>query len=380
LRVVAADRTSPLMYAGGNRGVSVSRDGGASWTATSLTSATSLLAIDPGTPSTVYAAAGWNANFRYRYFSGGGVFKTTDGAQTWHAINTGLTSLDIRALIIDPETPSTLYCATSADIFKTIDGGQNWSPIGSGGGEIFAMAIDPANPSKLFVIRYGTENTTVLASDDAGVSWRSFYEHSNYYDPFEGGNALIVDQRGSSTVHALIWGGVMTTNDSGAHWRSLQPDASCTIYTLAPVPGNGSALYAGGANYTGRSCVFKTADGGASWVPEYDGGLGISALVVSPFQPDTVYAAMDPGADAFVAKLGPDGATLLYATYLGGAREDKANGIAVDSRGTVWVAGVTSSGDFPLANPLQLRFGGDPGDNSITYPGGDAFIVRLQEK
>jgi hypothetical protein len=138
LRVVATDRTSPVLYTGGNRGVSVSRDGGASWTGTSLTSAITLLAIDPRTPSTVYAAAGWNANLRYSYFAGSGIFRarTADLERHQH----GSDKPGHSCACHDPETPSTLT-APPARISSDIDSGQNWTAIGPNG-RFFAMAID----------------------------------------------------------------------------------------------------------------------------------------------------------------------------------------------------------------------------------------------
>jgi hypothetical protein len=73
-------------------------------------------------------------------------------------------------------------------------------------------------------------------------------------------------------------------------------------------------------------------------------------------------------ADAFVSKLDPTGATLIYSSYLGGTNTDVGNGIAVDTDGSAYVAGQTCSQDFPLSNPLT-----QPG------PGGncDAFISKV---
>jgi hypothetical protein len=65
---------------------------------------------------------------------------------------------------------------------------------------------------------------------------------------------------------------------------------------------------------------------------------------------------------------------LVYSTYLGGARNDGAMAIALDSAGSVWVAGTTVSADFPVVSPLQSRFGGDNG----SYPSGDGFVVKLR--
>jgi len=71
-------------------------------------------------------------------------------------------------------------------------------------------------------------------------------------------------------------------------------------------------------------------------------------------------------ADAFVAKLGPDG-KVIWATYLGGELTDSATGIALDSSGNVWVAGWTVSPNFPLANPIQ----------SSPTNGYDAFVAKF---
>ncbi len=73
------------------------------------------------------------------------------------------------------------------------------------------------------------------------------------------------------------------------------------------------------------------------------------------------------GRDTFVAKLSPDGATLIYACYLGGSRFDRGTGIAVDSEGHAFLTGTTYSWNFPTANALQP-----------TYARlGDAFIAKL---
>jgi hypothetical protein len=66
--------------------------------------------------------------------------------------------------------------------------------------------------------------------------------------------------------------------------------------------------------------------------------------------------------DAFVAKLSPTGSDLLYSTYLGGKGADYSRGIAVDTGGNSYVAGQTSSTDFPIANAFQETFAGGYSD------------------
>jgi photosystem II stability/assembly factor-like uncharacterized protein len=93
-----------------------STDGGASWRAArnGLTKTfVRALAIDPQTPTTLYAGTD----------GGGGVFQSTDGGASWRAANNGLTATDVRALAIDPQTPTTLYAGTqSGGVFKSTDG------------------------------------------------------------------------------------------------------------------------------------------------------------------------------------------------------------------------------------------------------------------
>src|SRR5258708_13183159 len=88
-----------------------------------------------------------------------------------------------------------------------------------------------------------------------------------------------------------------------------------------------------------------------------------------------VYAVVIPGADGFASKLRPDGSFLVYSSYLGGARTDLANAIAIDSIGNVWVAGSTISPDFVVAHPLQSAFGGTSG----AYRSRDAFVFEVAE-
>ena len=79
--------------------------------------------------------------------------------------------------------------------------------------------------------------------------------------------------------------------------------------------------------------------------------------------------------DAFVAKFSPAGA-LLYLTYLGGEWEDCAMALAVDPAGNAYVAGFTTSPNFPTTTgALQTRQAGMGGSLLIRF--GDAFVTKL---
>ena len=73
------------------------------------------------------------------------------------------------------------------------------------------------------------------------------------------------------------------------------------------------------------------------------------------------------GFDAFVAKISPDGSRLLYSTYIGGSGSDSGNAIAVDYLGNAYVAGGTTSNNFPHTGGFQTTFGGSV----------DAFVLKL---
>ncbi|MGH9178329.1 MAG: SBBP repeat-containing protein [Acidimicrobiales bacterium] len=71
--------------------------------------------------------------------------------------------------------------------------------------------------------------------------------------------------------------------------------------------------------------------------------------------------------DAFVAKFNPAGSALVYSTFLGGGSADTANAIAIDGAGNAYVAGTTSSTNFPLAGAFQGTKGSDS----------DAFVTKV---
>ena len=75
---------------------------------------------------------------------------------------------------------------------------------------------------------------------------------------------------------------------------------------------------------------------------------------------------------AFVMKLNPTGSALTYSTYLGGSGDDRATSIDIDAEGNVYVAGATSSLDFPVKNAIQESHGG----GEPFYPF-DAFVAKL---
>ncbi len=81
------------------------------------------------------------------------------------------------------------------------------------------------------------------------------------------------------------------------------------------------------------------------------------------------HAGTPPNWDAFISKLNAAGNGLVYSTYLGGAGDDKGNGLAVDTSGKAYLIGTTTSAYFPLLNPL-------PSQNTLNA-NGSVFITSL---
>ena len=134
-----------------------SGDQGANWQAASagLTdSFVRFLAVDPQTPTTLYAA------------TSSGIFRTTNGATNWAPANDGLalTSLDVRSLAVDPATPAIVYGAVLHNgVYRSNDGGASWSAFNTNlpelGRDVLTLAIDPVTPSLVYA---GTSGSSVV--------------------------------------------------------------------------------------------------------------------------------------------------------------------------------------------------------------------------
>jgi hypothetical protein len=83
------------------------------------------------------------------------------------------------------------------------------------------------------------------------------------------------------------------------------------------------------------------------------------------------------GLDVFVSKLTPDGAEIVYSTYLGGNAGDTNSGVAVADDGTAFVTGTTRSTDFPAVNALQGELNGTACGPPPGGPCPDAFVTAL---
>lgn len=355
-----------VLYAGSSSGPYRSTDAGATWTKTSTVNLPefpfiSALAVDPTNSSIVYAGSH-------------GVFKTTNGGNNWTVSPTNNGSI-FRAIVFDPLTPSTIYAGSSSGLFRSTDSGNTWTGISTIGNptdrDILSIAIDPTTPSTIYV---GTLGHGLFKTTNSGASWTPI---NNGITTGFGANPAVVDDItidpfNSSTLYINVAGTINKSTNGGSSWAPLNNTAAFgLINAMVADRSNPSNLYVG----TVGNGVIKTSDGGNSWTPVNNGlwsGI-IRVLAADPSNSATLYAGGSDVAlatDAFVTKLNSSGSDLLFSTYLGGNNNESGNGIAVDGSGNIYVAGNTSSKNFPTQNPFQAA----PHPADLL---GNAFVTKL---
>jgi photosystem II stability/assembly factor-like uncharacterized protein len=329
---LAADpRAAGVVYAGTDRGVYKTIDGGGHWRlATTLS--VSALAIDPKRPATLYAAA----------YSG--VFKSTDGGATWKPSSRGIPGgLVPQSLAIDPRRSATLYMGTFERVYKSVDAGASWVSTGAGlpaETTLSALAIDPADPRILFAGSFGKG---IYRSDDAGASWfpveagltnRQVWTlavHPQGTALYAGtGDGGRINQGGGP-------GGVFETTDGRTWHRTVRGLVASSVRTVAVAAGDAAVLWAG----TDSLGLFRSPNGGRVWrrapIPELDGEL--RDIAMDPTSPGTVYVLASsqttPGFRLF--KTADSGATW---SRLFPPPFSSPVGVKVDPRtGAVWLFG-----------------------------------------
>jgi len=128
-------------------------------------------------------------------------------------------------------------------------------------------------------------------------------------------------------------------------------------------------------NGAGSAIVFATFIGGSSddranaLSVDATGSVAATGFVNSVDFPtaSAMQGSLGGGRDAFVLKLNSAGDALMFSTYLGGSGQDSGNGIAVDSAGAVYLTGDTYSGDFPILGAYQNMNAGAQ----------DGFVTKL---
>jgi hypothetical protein len=158
----------------------------------------------------------------------------------------------------------------------------------------------------------------------------------------DSGSAIAVDSQGNAYI---------TGTTSSMDFPLV--DAEQSFYTGSP------AIFVSKLSADGSSLIYSTYLGSSGNYPNSDTAYSIavdsngSAYVVGttystnfPLK-NPLYPTLNGLSDAFVTKFSPEGNALIYSTYLGGSGGDGATGVAVDAARNAYIAGGTSSSDFP---------------------------------
>lgn len=150
-------------------------------------------------------------------------------------------------------------------IYRSTNNGNNWSQMGTVSDYLdgYSLAIDPSNPNILYV---GSKQC-VLKSTDAGVTWS---EHPVSDDTIP---ELVVDPSSPSIVYGVgNEGGLafLKSTDGGVSWVVDTVETLGVALCLSVAPSNHSTMYIGGRSggppTQRRARVYKTLDGGETWI------------------------------------------------------------------------------------------------------------------
>lgn len=261
-------------YFSGNSGVYRSIDSGQTWTSISSgisDPSVNSLAVDPATPSTLYAG------------TSSGVFKSVDSGRTWTATGT---SIPVSTLAIDPEHSLTVFAGTSTGLLRTVDGGQNWATANTGitsfGEYVNSIAIDPKNSNNVYV---GIERSGAFKSTDGGQSWAAIGQQYGFYFDIN----IAIDPNVSSTIYVAENSAVMKSADRGQTWTGIGtlPMFPAEPTSIAVDPTTSGTLYVGFY----AAGIYKTV-GGQNWIASNSGlsGQGIAVLTINRAKPSSVFA------------------------------------------------------------------------------------------
>ena len=362
-------------------GVFKSSDGGVSWYSSSvgLPPATGwpyrdvyALAIDPTTPSTIYAAL-----FYW------GVYKSIDSGNTWVAMNSGLpgpAQQNNWALAVDPQTPSTIYVgADNIGVYKSTDGGATWNAASNGlpaNASIASIAIDPVTPSTIYLGAYGAASG-VYKSTNGGASWSASGTGIAASTDI---HIIRINPQTTSTLFAGIddvagvtTGGVYVSTNSGASWSlTSAPQPGDTVHGLAIDPVTVTTVYA--AYWYGG--VYRSTDGGNTWTSFDDGLTDFTdhSVVIALTNPLTVYVGTcNSGVFAVQIGQGPAFTVAVNPGYIAGGYSSTGTFALNNTSGGT--ATLTSSNTSVATVPASVTV--NSGSSSATFTINTSAVTTL---
>lgn len=199
---------------------------------------------------------------------------------------------------LHPKNPDIIYVATNDYIYKTRDGGRTWTNLSQGmsHSRVISMALDPAYPATVYA---GTKGDAVYKSYDGGQRWVSQRAGLDDVTISSVVNQFLFDPADNTHLFVATTMGVFETKNAGDSWTKRMDGMKevLMVVTLGLDPTRPSILYAGTSGG-----VYKSVDQAGHWEKVNNGlvspaiikssrALNVTATLVDPYEPDTVYAA-----------------------------------------------------------------------------------------
>lgn len=278
--VLADPLTANTVYIYGSESpyVSISTDGGATFTA-----------ANTGLPGQVESLVATTDGSLYANAIGSGIYKSTNQGGSWTAVNTGLPSSPYAYYAQSlSASGTTVYFAANGNIYKTTNGGAAWTATPTSV-NAYAIVASPQNASILYAL---TANTTVQESTDGGSTWNpagtglpsntyTYYETTLVVDPSNSAHVLLVD-------YILDTGFVLKLNNTGSAllWSTYLGASEETYAYGVATDGRGDAFVTGFTYGTGFPITSTALPGSANsytFITKIsDATAACAALTVNP--------------------------------------------------------------------------------------------------
>ena len=202
------------------------------------------IAIQQSNPSVVWVGTG-EGNPRNSISLGEGMYKTIDGGKSWKRMGLEKTR-NIHRIIVDPSNPNTVYAGAIGNpyaehpergLFKTTNGGETWDKIlfTNDTSGVADMIMDPSNPNKLFVAMWqhrrtpwslssGGPGSGLYMTFDGGKTWKQLGEKEGLPAGNLGRIGLTISRSNPNRVYALVEAtknGLYKSDDGGQTWSLM---------------------------------------------------------------------------------------------------------------------------------------------------------------